>query len=121
MFELMVETDFAAAHSLREYHGKCENLHGHNWKVQIVLSAEKVNGLGMVIDFNDVKAMAREILEAFDHKNLNDLAYFKKDNPTTENLSRVLYSEFSRRLPKEISVQKVSVWESDRCGGSYFE
>lgn len=121
MFELMVETDFAAAHSLREYHGKCENVHGHNWKVQIVLSAERLDGVGMVLDFKDIKGIAREILEAFDHKNLNELAYFRKDNPTTENISRVLYAEFSKKLPKEVTLRKVSVWESDRCGASYFE
>ncbi len=121
MYELMVETDFAAAHSLREYHGKCENLHGHNWKVQIVLKAEKLDGLGMVLDFKDVKAVLNEILESFDHKNLNELVYFKETNPTTENVSKVLYAELSRKLPEEVSVRKVAVWESDRCGASYFE
>ena len=121
MYELVVETDFAAAHSLRGYHGKCENLHGHNWKIQVVLSAGRLDGLGMVLDFKDVKSIADEILEDFDHKNLNDLEYFKKDNPTTENVSRALYAEFSKKLPKGVSVRKVTVWESDRCGASYFE
>ncbi len=121
MFELMVEADFAAAHSLRGYQGECENLHGHNWKVQVVLSAKKLNGLGMVLDFKDVKGMIGEILEAFDHKNLNDLADFKEENPTTENVSRALYAELSGRLPKDVLVRKVTVWESDRCGASYFE
>ncbi|MFQ5863075.1 MAG: 6-carboxytetrahydropterin synthase QueD [Candidatus Brocadiales bacterium] len=121
MFELIVETDFAAAHSLRGYQGKCESLHGHNWKVQVVLRAEKLDGLGMVLDFKDVNGMIGEILETVDHKNLNDLAYFKDDNPTTENVSRVLYAELSKKLPKEVSVSKVTTWESDRCGASYFE
>jgi 6-pyruvoyltetrahydropterin/6-carboxytetrahydropterin synthase len=121
MYELMVETYFAAAHSLRGYQGKCENLHGHNWKVQVVLNADKLNGLGMALDFNDVKAILNEILESYDHKNLNELAYFKETNPTTENVSRALYAELSRKLPEEVSVRKVAVWESERCGASYFE
>lgn len=121
MFELIVETDFAAAHSLRGYQGKCESLHGHNWKVQVVLSAEKLDSLGMVLDFKDVKAAVNEVLEAFDHKNLNDLAYFEEVNPTTENVSRVLYDKLSKKLPEGVSVCKVTTWESDRCGASYFE
>ncbi|MFQ5956938.1 MAG: 6-carboxytetrahydropterin synthase QueD [Candidatus Brocadiales bacterium] len=121
MFELIVEADFAAAHSLRGYEGKCESLHGHNWKVQVVLSAQKLDGLGMVLDFKDIKGMMGEIFEDFDHKNLNDLAYFKEDNPTTENVSRAIYAELSKKLPKEVSVRKVTTWESDRCGASYFE
>lgn len=121
MYELIVETDFAAAHSLRGYQGKCESLHGHNWKVQVVLSAEGLDNLGMVLDFKDVKGTVGEILEAFDHKNLNDLTYFKDDNPTTENVSKALYAELSKKLPKEVSVRKVTTWESDSCGASYFE
>lgn len=121
MFELIVETDFAAAHSLRGYQGKCESLHGHNWKVQVVLSSERLDDLGMVLDFKDVKATVEGVLEAFDHKNLNDLTCFKEINPTTENVSRALYNELSQRLPDGVSVRKVTTWESDHCGASYFE
>lgn len=120
MFELIVETDFAAAHSLRGYQGKCENLHGHNWKVQVVLKSQRLNDLGMVMDFKEVEDRVGEILESFDHKYLNDLAPFKRRNPTTENVSKVLYHELSKRLPKGVSVTKVTTWESDCCGASYF-
>ncbi len=120
MYELIVEADFAAAHSLRGYRGQCENLHGHNWKVQVVLKAEALDGLGMVMDFKEVKCALGEILEGFDHKHLNELASFKEENPTTENVSRVLYHELSKRLPQRISVSKVTTWESACCGASYF-
>jgi 6-pyruvoyltetrahydropterin/6-carboxytetrahydropterin synthase len=119
MYELIVEADFAAAHSLRGYQGECENLHGHNWKVRVVLRAEALNGLGMVMDFKEVKHTLSEILEDFDHKHLNDLAPFKEENPTTENVARLLYQELSRRLPRRVSVSKVTTWESACCGASY--
>lgn len=121
MFELIVETDFSAAHNLREYKGQCERLHGHNWKVQVVLKAEKLDRLGMVVDFRDAKKIIGEILSRFDHTYLNELADFKVLNPTTENLSMVLYEELSDKLPTGVTVSKVTTWESDRCGAVYFE
>ena len=110
MYELTVETDFAAAHSLREYNGKCENLHGHNWKVQVVLSAAKLDALGMVMDFRDVKQGVNEILDEFDHQHLNELDEFKQQNPTTENIARVLHERLSARVAQGIRVEKVTVW-----------
>ncbi|MCF6159258.1 MAG: 6-carboxytetrahydropterin synthase QueD [wastewater metagenome] len=121
MFELIIETDFSAAHNLRGYKGQCENLHGHNWKVQVVLKAEKLNSIGMVMDFREVKEIAEDIIMRFDHAYLNDLPDFKVLNPTTENLSRILYNELKNRLPAGISVGRVTTWESDRCGAVYFE
>ena len=99
MFELVVETDFSAAHNLREYKGQCEKLHGHNWKVQVVLKAEKLDRLGMVMDFREVKRVIGEIMNKFDHTYLNELADFKVLNPTTENLSKILYDELKNTLP----------------------
>ncbi|HHT9132364.1 MAG TPA: 6-carboxytetrahydropterin synthase QueD [Candidatus Tripitaka californicus] len=121
MYELIVEADFAAAHSLRGYQGECENLHGHNWKVQVMLKAEALDGLGMVMDFKEIKRTLGEILEGLDHKHLNELTLFKKENPTTENVSRILYHELSKRLPQRVSVSKVTTWESAYCGASYFQ
>ena len=121
MFELVIETDFSAAHNLREYKGQCEKLHGHNWKVQVVLKAEKLDNLGMVMDFRDVKKIIGEILNKFDHTYLNDLQDFKVLNPTTENLSKILYTELKSDLPKGVKVDRVTTWESDRCGATYFE
>ena len=121
MFELVIETDFSAAHNLREYKGQCEKLHGHNWKVQVVLKAEKLDNLGMVMDFRDAKKIIGEILNKFDHTYLNDLPDFKVLNPTTENLSKILYTELKSDLPKGVKVDRVTTWESDRCGATYFE
>lgn len=121
MFELIVETDFSAAHNLREYKGQCENLHGHNWKVQVILRAEKLDPLGMVLDFRDVKRILGEILNKYDHVYLNDIPEFKILNPTTENLSKILYGKLKTAMPAGIAVARVTTWESDRCGAAYFE
>lgn len=121
VFELIVETDFSAAHNLREYKGQCERLHGHNWKVQVVLKAENLNNSGMVMDFREVKIILEEILSTFDHAYLNELPAFKVLNPTTENLSRLLYHELRGKLPAGVMVSRVTTWESDRCGAVYFE
>jgi len=121
MFELIVETDFSAAHNLREYQGQCERLHGHNWKVQVVIASGKLDSLGMVMDFRDIKKIIGEILNKFDHAYLNDVADFKVINPTTENLSKTLYHDLMRSLPAGIKVSRVTTWESERCGAVYFE
>ena len=121
MFELIIETDFSAAHNLREYKGQCERLHGHNWKVQVVLKSDKLDSLGMVMDFRDAKRVVGKIINRFDHNYLNEIADFTEVNPTTENLSRILYEELRRDLPRGVKVEKVTTWESDRCGASYFE
>jgi len=121
VFELIVETDFSAAHNLREYKGQCERLHGHNWKVQVVLEAEKLDKLGMVMDFREAKKVIGELMNKFDHTYLNELAGFKVLNPTTENLSKILYDELKNVLPTGVKVNKVTTWESDRCGAAYFE
>ena len=121
MYNLIVETNFAAAHNIRGYKGKCEKIHGHNWKVQVVLASEKLDELGMVIDFKDVKETALYILERFDHTYLNELDEFARENPTTENLARILYNELSKKLPSGITVNKVTTWESENCGASYYK
>ncbi len=121
VFELFIETDFSAAHNLREYKGQCERLHGHNWKVQVVLKSAKLDNLGMVIDFREAKRIIGEIIDKFDHAYLNDLEDFKTLNPTTENLSKILYEELKKVLPLGIKVEKVTTWESDHCGAVYYE
>ncbi len=121
MFELVIETDFSAAHNLREYKGQCERLHGHNWKVQVILKAEKLDKIGMVMDFRDAKKVIGEIINRYDHTYLNELEDFKILNTTTENLSRILYVELKHALPTGVKVEKVTTWESDRCGAAYFE
>ncbi|HUS57199.1 MAG TPA: 6-carboxytetrahydropterin synthase QueD [Planctomycetota bacterium] len=119
MYELVYETHFAAAHHLRGYSGSCERLHGHNWKVIVLVRAAQLNELGMVLDFRDVKAHVDGLLNSLDHEYLNDLAPFTVANPTTENIAKWVFDELGKLLPKAVSVRKVTVWESERCGASY--
>ncbi|MDR4509261.1 MAG: 6-carboxytetrahydropterin synthase QueD [Candidatus Brocadiaceae bacterium] len=121
MFELVIETDFSAAHNLREYEGQCENLHGHNWKVLVILRSGSLDKSGMVMDFRDAKARIGEIMKRFDHTYLNELSEFKVLNPTTENLSKTIYQELKTSLPAGVKVDRVTTWESERCGATFFE
>ena len=117
MFGIEVFSNFSAAHKLRGYRGKCENMHGHNWKVCVTLSADKLNKIGIVTDFKDVKKRLNDVLKKLDHKNLNSIAYFKKVNPTSENLAKFIYGEMKKRLP----VSSVSVWEAEDSKATYSE
>ena len=119
MYQLQAEAHFSAAHRLREYDGACENLHGHNWRVLVLLESEVVDRLGMVMDFKEVKALLGEILSRLDHVFLNDLDDFKEQNPTTENIARVIHDELSPRLPEGVGLGAVTVWESPGCSATY--
>lgn len=121
MFELIVESDFAAAHFLREYQGRCESMHGHNWRIEVRLQAEVLDKLGMVMDFGDVKKFVNGILDDLDHGCLNEKTPFGTANPTTENIAQYIYKELARQLPDHIRVSRVSAWETDHCGAAYFE
>ena len=119
MYELVVHAGFAAAHRLREYHGDCENLHGHNWKLEVVLSARKLDKLGMVCDFRVVKQHLAAVTDRLDHKYLNELTEFAKRNPTTENVAAFVSRELAKLLPRGVRVAMVTAWESDGCGATY--
>lgn len=119
MYELHVVTDFAAAHNLREYQGLCENLHGHNWTVEVWVASVHLDRLGMVMDFKELKALVAELLGVLDHHYLNEIPPFDTQNPTTENLSRYLAEALADRLPSHIRVRRVEVWESPRCSAAY--
>lgn len=114
MYELMVEDTFSAAHQLREYEGKCENLHGHTFKVQVYLSGDQLDKVGMIVDFKKIKAELKNVLDKFDHTNLNDLPEFKEKNPTAENLAYEIFYKI-----KHINPFKVTVWESDKASATY--
>jgi 6-pyruvoyltetrahydropterin/6-carboxytetrahydropterin synthase len=118
MFEVEVFSDFSAAHRLRGYKGKCENIHGHNWKVGVTVSSERVNKIGIVADFRDVKKQLGGVLKKLDHKNLNSIANFKKINPTSENLAKFIYGQLKR---KRVPVSSVSVWEAEDSKAVYSE
>ncbi|MEA3306136.1 MAG: 6-carboxytetrahydropterin synthase QueD [Candidatus Omnitrophota bacterium] len=118
MYKIEVFENFSAAHRLRGYKGKCENIHGHNWKVGAAVSSDRVNKTGIVIDFKEVKKKLKDVLNELDHKNLNSLGYFKKINPTSENLAKLIYEKLKKTgLP----VSSVSVWEADDSKATYTE
>ncbi len=118
-YELIVQADFGAAHHLRQYKGKCERVHGHNWKLDIVLSADALGSEGMLLDFSDAKAVIRQVLEKYDHYDLNSVPPFDELNPTSENIAHVLADELQAALPPGVRVARVTAWESDRCGATY--
>lgn len=120
MYELKVYSYFAAAHHLRNYGGKCEQLHGHNWKVEVFIEADELDNVGLVIDFKEIKAMLGEVLSTLDHHNLNDLPMFKEKNPSSENVAGWIYQKISSLLScRNIHLSKISVWESETCCASY--
>ena len=122
MYELKVITDFAAAHRLRNFGGECEKLHGHNWRIEVVLSGDRLNEAGLLIDFRDVKTAANSILEDLDHSYLNDLPQFRDENPSSENIAAYLFQRLSSELNSgHLKVTKVTAWESDSACASYGE
>ncbi len=118
MHSIKIETSFSAAHNLRQYKGKCEALHGHNWKIEVVLASETLNKGGMVMDFHDVKKVVAAALAPFDHAYLNKLPYFRKVNPTSEHISAYIYRSLKKKLPQLASV---TVWENATCSATYEE
>jgi 6-pyruvoyltetrahydropterin/6-carboxytetrahydropterin synthase len=122
MYELTINASFSSAHNLREYGGACERLHGHNWDVEVTIGAEKLDKLGMALDFKVLKAEAKKVLDGLDHKYLNELPPFDKLNPTAENLSEFMFKELSKTLNKgNVRVKKVKVWESTKAAAAYYE
>ena len=119
MYELTLQTVFAAAHRLRHYKGKCENLHGHNWRVEVRVAGEELDETGLLLDFGELKALVEEVVGRLDHSYLNELEPFQQANPTTECISRHIAEELAGRLPGGVSVRGVTCWESDRCGATY--
>lgn len=117
MYELMVEDTFDAAHALRGYEGPCENLHGHTWKVQVFIKGDKLNNIGLLADFRDIKKALRNILAEFDHKHLNELKLFKLENPSSENLAKIIFEKMKTKIK---FTGKVTVWESATSSASYF-
>jgi 6-pyruvoyltetrahydropterin/6-carboxytetrahydropterin synthase len=122
MYKLTIVTDFAAAHCLRHYQGECENLHGHNWKVEVTVKARELDRAGLGVDFKILKHETIKLLKTLDHKYLNDLAPFKELSPSSENIARYLHGQLSATFNDgNISVDAVTVWESDRACATYYE
>ncbi len=124
MYILRIETDFAAAHNLRNYKGKCENLHGHNWKVAIEVSSEKLDNIGIVIDFSILKSIANSIITKLDHYYLNELPAFTEQNPSSENIAKYIYTKFKEKINLDytsVKIEQVIIWESANYSASYRE
>jgi 6-pyruvoyltetrahydropterin/6-carboxytetrahydropterin synthase len=122
MFELSVEVSFSAAHQLRGYRGKCENMHGHNWKVQVSVMAEALNEIDIAIDFHDLKRLAREVVAPLDHAYLNDIFPFTEKNPSSENMAKWIFDSLKKKITEDnIRISSVTVWESDTASATYYE
>lgn len=120
MYELSMNGHIAAAHFLRGYDGPCKDLHGHTWKIEVTIQSDKLNKIGLVADFKDVKRKLNDFLVHLDHVCLNDLPYFQKVNPSTENLAQYIYREFAKQC-RPFKLIKVRVWESENSSITYYE
>jgi 6-pyruvoyltetrahydropterin/6-carboxytetrahydropterin synthase len=125
MFEVMVEAQFAAGHYLRNYRGKCENPHGHNYKVQVTLRGEELDAAGLLLDFKLLKQVMRPVVDRLDHQMMNDLEPFLEQNPSAENLARYFYQETNKQLSEmtggRVTVKECLVFETDFTTAKYYE
>ena len=123
MFEVAVEYTFAAGHALRHYRGKCENVHGHNYKVRVTMEGPRLDSIGLLYDFTHLKKVIREIVGGVDHRFLNDLAPFDVINPSAENVAKYFFEETTRQmnaLPNGARIQSVTIWETDTTSATYW-
>jgi 6-pyruvoyltetrahydropterin/6-carboxytetrahydropterin synthase len=125
MFEVTVEDSFAAGHYLRNYKGKCENPHGHNYKVRITLSGRELDKAGLLLDFKDLREVMKFVIERLDHQMINDIEPFTKLNPSAENLAKYFYDEANLKLESgtsgRVRVKKVTIFETDTTTATYSE
>lgn len=125
MYEVTVERSFAAGHYLRNYKGKCENPHGHNYKVRVTLRGKELDKAGLLVDFKDLKDVMKDVIELVDHQMLNDIEPFTRLNPSAENIARYFYDETNGRLKSltngRVSVKDVTIWETDTTAARYSE
>lgn len=122
MYKLKIISGFDAAHQLIGYKGKCENLHGHNWKVEVEVIAENLNEIGIVMDFKELKKLTEEVISQLDHSFLNKISPFTEINPSSENLARWIYQSLKNKLKgNPVNLYCVTVWESESASASYME
>ena len=113
MYQVSVRQHFDAAHFLRNYQGKCEQLHGHRFEVVVALQAQKLDEVGLAFDFSELKEYMKDILDKFDHVCLNDISPFDKINPSSENIATTIYELLPPRFKgKSVSISRIEVWES---------
>ena len=122
MYEVSVDETFAAAHNLRGYKGKCENLHGHNYKVRVTLAGKEVDSVGLLYDFVHLKQVIQSVIRSLDHKYLNELSPFDVLNPSAENIAKYIYDQTAKQLrqaPNGAGVSSITVWETDVTAATY--
>jgi 6-pyruvoyltetrahydropterin/6-carboxytetrahydropterin synthase len=122
MYEVSVDESFAAAHNLRGYKGKCEDLHGHNYKVRVTLAGKELDSVGLLYDFVHIKQVIQGVIRSLDHKYLNELKPFDVLNPSAENIARYIYDEAAKQLPRAANgagISSITVWESDVTAATY--
>jgi len=121
MFEVMIERNFSSAHQLRGYKGKCENLHGHNYKIEIFARGRELDKIGLLVDFVELKAAADEVVQYLDHRNINELPPFDEElNPSAENLARYILERVAARVGDErVQIYKVRCYETPTSVATY--
>lgn len=122
MYEVSVTSTFSGAHFLKGYQGKCEKLHGHNWKVEAIVEGKELDKAGLALDFKKLKANLSLALKGLDHTCLNELTYFNQTNPSAENIAQFIYKKLAKSVNnKVIYLKKISVWETETSCASYYE
>jgi 6-pyruvoyltetrahydropterin/6-carboxytetrahydropterin synthase len=123
MFRLKVQDYFSSAHYLKDYKGACEKIHGHNWKVELIVEGSELNSLDILIDFAILKKILKEVLSELDHKLLNEIPYFENINPSSERLAEYIFKKVKEKLSSypNVKVKEVTVFETEKAGATYYE
>ncbi len=121
MYRIAVKTHFDSAHLIRNHKGKCRNLHGHRWEIEVVFSGTEPDEMGMIMDFRDIKNILKEITDRYDHHNLNEIPPFDMINPTAENIARIIFQDIKKRTPEQMNLEEVKIWESPDAWVSFSE
>jgi 6-pyruvoyltetrahydropterin/6-carboxytetrahydropterin synthase len=121
MFEVTVEQTFAAGHALRNYRGKCENVHGHNYRIEVTVKGEQLDSIGLLVDFVELKRLMKDVIDYLDHRFINDLEPFDKLNPSAENIAKYFHDRITAGLSPEVPIRlaQVKVWETDTSSAVY--
>jgi 6-pyruvoyltetrahydropterin/6-carboxytetrahydropterin synthase len=121
MYEITILSHFSGAHRLRYLHGKCEELHGHNWKIEVSVVSDRLNKEGLVIDFQILKQKVEKVLEPLDHTYLNDFPYFSRKEPSSENIAKYIFDQLKKELKAyRVTLKRVTAWESETAYATYF-
>ena len=122
MYTLTTMVEFSSAHTLIGHSGPCKKMHGHNWKVEVEITGQKLDKIGMVVDFKEIRKATNLVVDELDHEFLNNLEPFSEDNPTAENIARYIFTKLSEEFSnKNVKVNSIKLWETDKSAVSYKE